>query len=182
MKIQRNKEKVLKTKTMAQFQFETRYAGDALNIQADLRMREERGPISGVHVPPGGTYPFPSAPVNIIQADQQVYFEFSWRATGDIPTTLQPQGHWHLTLLFEAMGPAESPGNVTFETPVGPLDDFPHSEVITIPSEHFIPSGKHSEGDNVYKVVATMVWHNHNNRATPIAGFAEVCMLQVYDD
>ncbi len=167
---------------MAQFQFEGNYPDWALNVQADIRMREERGPISGLNVAPTGNFPFPSSPVNIIQADQQLYLNFSWRATGAIPTHLCPDGHWHLTVLFEQMGPGEAPANVFYDTPVSPMDDVPHQHTITVPANYFIPTGVHERGANVYKVVATMVWHNKNNHVTPIAGFAEVGMLQVYED
>lgn len=90
-------------------------------------------------------------------------------------------GHWHMTVIFEQMGPLEGPSNIEFNAPPAPWDVIDHMHTIEVPAGTFtIPAPP--RGANLYRVLATMVWHNAADVVTPIAGFAELGILQVYDD
>ena len=176
-----------KTKIMAEFQIETGPLQEsALTVQAEIRMREEGG-LFPMFTPEGGkfpfgTNPFAQKPVSIIQADQELYLEFHCKAEGFLPQFLPPTGHWHLTVLFEKMGPGEGPANLVFNSPNVALTTVPWSHKIVVPAGYFTGFPPHETGANVYRIVATMVWHNAADVITPIAGFADVGMLQVYED
>ena len=172
---------------MAEFKIECNLPDWAVGVQADVRLREEGGlfpagpPMKGA-VGPVGTFPFASPPVNIIHADQELYIDFSCRCEGFLPQFFGLPGHWHLTVMFEKMGPGESPANRTAVVP-GPMTPGNWTHTITIPSGILAPLAPAPEtGQNAYRVVVTMIYHNPANTATIVAGFADLGLLQVYQD
>lgn len=171
---------------MAQLQFESNLPVWALSVQGDVRIREEGGMFGGGAVPPMGNFPFASPPVNILHADQKLFLNFNWKCEGFIPNFLPANGHWHLTVLFEKMGPGEGPSNVYKRVPAAGealMTTTTNTESIEIPEDvlaALAPAG--DVGAQVYRVVVTMIWHTPANVATPIAGFADLGLIQVYQD
>lgn len=164
---------------MAQLICETSRPPAVLNFSGDVHMREQM-------VPPYGAVP-PEMPVRIIANDQEAYVHFHLRCTGSDVYTLW--GHWHFTILFERMGAGEGPASLMWSGNNGtggingllqPGEDV----VITIPAGYFSPVLL--QGQNVFRVVATVVRHRDPISGAPlsleIAAFTDLGLIQVYHD
>ncbi len=112
-------------------------------------------------------------PVNIIQTDQALYIHFRWRQVGWLSCMLN--GSWQLNVFFELMGQGEVPGNpppvtVNFV----PVDGHNYSAYVTMRPNSMAPG--------VYRVVGRLMLNSPSGQKTPLAAFADIGMLQVYDD
>ena len=136
---------------------------------ANVRLSELADPVGSTFPAPG---PFSPDESNMfIQTDQDLLVNFKWTASGAIFLFLS--GIWKCTVYLEPMGGGGSPITPQFAT----------TPVITgkISSDYDvnvqIPAIK-KEG--VYRVVATITLQGGGTQL-PVAGFAEIGLIQVYE-
>ena len=117
--------------------------------------------------------PAVTPPVNIIQTDQALYVHFRWRQNAPIGPLIS--GTWKYRVYFERMGSGEVPSDLPPST-TGfiPAVNANYSEVITIPANTLRPG--------VYKLVATLMLCGRRGTPTPLAGYDEIGILEVYND
>lgn len=121
----------------------------------------------------GSTADFPAGSVaRIIQTDQAVVIKFDWNTTGLLVPFLN--GNWKASVFLEKMGGGEFslPNNIATTPFVG---SNPH----TYGLEVHIPAGAMPTG--VYKVVGSLNFTAPDGTPGPIAAFAELGMIQVYE-
>lgn len=153
---------------MSQTTLELGFHPANLSISGDIHLEEEFM----------GAVPVGQLPFNIIQDDQDLNVKFNFHCAGILVNSLW--GHWHLGVHFEKIGPGEGPASIFWSGPNGLLTPT-LNQTITIPNTHFAPVLL--EGQNVFKLVATMVYHKAVAPfGMPIAGFKDLGMIQVYND
>ncbi len=116
---------------------------------------------------------FNTPPVNTIQTDQALYVHFRWKQIGWLSCMLN--GSWQLNVFFELMGAGETPANpASVVVPFTPVDGQKYSAFITMPPNSMKPG--------VYRVVGRLMLNSPSGQKTPLAAFADIGMIQVYDD
>ena len=145
------------------FTFEKVINPALLNVTGNAHLHE--GP---------STSGLPSAPpVNIIQTDQALRIHFVWRQNAPIARIID--GVWKYRVYFEKMGAGEVPSDFpSSSTPFIQAVNASYSQVITVPANTLKPG--------VYKLVATLMLCGKGGAPTPIAGYDELGILEVYND
>jgi hypothetical protein len=112
----------------------------------------------------------------IYQRDQPVRIGFRWSVSGLLVSLLNPANRWHLQVYFEQMGGGEvnlgpySQANVNFVPTSGHI----YNHVMVLPPN--------SVPDGVFDVVAVIRFQDNLGRPGPIAAFAELGKVTVYED
>jgi hypothetical protein len=120
------------------------------------------------------------APTNVINASQGFDAHLEWELCGAMVGILG--GNWHVRLLLESMGP--DPEHV-LPTPVGKT--VPLSSGVPCPTNPNctcwttnINVGAQGVAPGTYKPVIALTYVDTNGNPGPIAGFAELGMVQIY--
>ena len=146
---------------------ETGFYPSNLRITGEITMNE-----GGLNIPIGRN------PLNVITDDQDLIVRFKYDLDGVLIGSLY--GHWHLGIHFERIGSGEGPSSVQWEgnnQVIGSEID----QTIRIPAGHFAPVLL--QGQNIWRVVATIVFHKPGPPyGMPIAGFQDQGLLMVYND
>lgn len=112
----------------------------------------------------------------LIQRDQAIRIGFRWSVSGLLTRFLNPNNKWHLQVFFEQMGGGEvtlggaSQADVNFV----PVSGHGYNHVLILPPNS-VPEG-------VYDVVAVIRFQDPAGRPGPIAAFAELGKITVYED
>lgn len=98
-----------------------------------------------------GGVPAPAGDPNVIKTSQGFHLHYDWTQTGPLFDLAFP-GTWELKILFEKMGTAEGPGDISTNVPY----------VVNTPAgnrryhDHLIVSAAQAPGAGVYRVVAQL--------------------------
>ena len=112
----------------------------------------------------------------LIQRDQPMRLGFRWSVSGLLTRFLNPNNKWHLQVFYEQMGGGEitlggfSQADVNFV----PVSGHQYAHILTFPPNS-VPEG-------VYDVVAVIRFQDPQGRPGPIAAFAELGKVTVYED
>ncbi len=114
-----------------------------------------------------------TAPVNIVQRDQNVFVHFVWSQSGWLGKLLSSSCKWEARVYLEQMGAGEvanpAPVSISFKK----ASSASYSGIVTIPA-YTLPQG-------AYKVIATLMLQGPLG-PTPIAAYEDIGVLQVYED
>ncbi len=117
-----------------------------------------------------------AATERVIQRDQRIYFRFRWSVSGLLVPLLSSQNVWHLEVFFEKMGGGEIHLGGFAQTSVNFVQTSGHVY------DHTMIFPPNSIEDGVYDVVAVIRFRDSRNRPGPIAAFAELGKITVYED
>jgi len=153
---------------MAQTNLEIGFMPTNLSISGGVTMHEE---FMGMN--PSGQLPY-----NILQDDQELNVNFRFNCSGTLVGSLY--GHWHFGVHFKRIGPGTDPPSLWWNGPDGLLTSNVN-QTINVPANHF--GVVLEEGQNLFEVVTTVVFHEANApQGLPIAGFQELGLIQKYVD
>lgn len=117
-----------------------------------------------------------AATERVIQRDQRIFFRFRWSVSGLLVPLLSNQNVWHLEVFFEKMGGGEIHLGGFAQTSVNFVQTSGHVY------DHTMIFPPNSIEDGVYDVVAVIRFRDSRNRPGPIAAFAELGKITVYED
>lgn len=117
-----------------------------------------------------------NATQRVIQRDQPIYFRFRWSVSGLLVPLMSAQNKWHLQVYFEKMGGGEINLGPYAEADVNFVQTSGHVY------DHRMVFPPNSVDDGVYDVVAVIRFKDSRNRPGPIAAFAELGKITVYED
>ncbi|MFN7115201.1 MAG: hypothetical protein ACK4TA_00285 [Saprospiraceae bacterium] len=150
--------------------FEVNLPGLISLSPANIYLFEKKDPASSTFPAPG---PFAPAQSNMfVQTDQPLAVTFDWTASGAIFLFLA--GTWKCTVYLEMMGGGEYP--------------HPPASATTAVSTGVISAGYKVDvnippitQEGLYRVVATITLQGPGGMMLPVAGFAEIGLIQVYE-
>ncbi|MCB0576136.1 MAG: hypothetical protein KDC61_16395 [Saprospiraceae bacterium] len=117
-----------------------------------------------------------AATERVIQRDQRIFFRFRWSVSGLLVPLLDDANQWHLQVFFEKMGGGEIDlGSYS----IASLNFVQRSGHVYTHTMIFPPN---AIDDGVYDVVAVIRFRDSRNRPGPIAAFAELGKITVYED
>lgn len=158
---------------MAKLQFEVNLNGAFKVWESGIAFLTESPDAAGDFFPAPG--PFDPTDSNMVaQTDQELHVRLKWRVTGGLALIMS--GKWECAIYLEQMGSGEYPGGpFTKSVPFVAAADNTYDVKMDIPA-NIIPAG-------VYKVVVAVTLRGPApaNAALPVAAFAEVSPLFMYD-
>ncbi len=122
---------------------------------------------------PGPFHPTPSN--QIAQTDQTIHVHTQWTVSGGLAPLID--GTWKVDVYVEKYGTAEAPGTGVFSAIVKNLPFAGFSK--TFNRTVSIPAGSLDAG--LYKVALAITFVGPAGQPLPVAGFAEMGMIQYYD-
>jgi len=118
-------------------------------------------------------------PINVINANQDFAANLEWQLCGFLVQFLS--GHWRIRLLLESMGPTEE-----YSLPLGGKT-VPLPNGVVCPGnpnctcwETDIPVTAGTVEPGLYKAVIALTYESVLGVPGPMAGFAELGMVQIY--
>ncbi len=158
---------------MAKMQFEVNLNGAFKVWESAVAILTESPDTPGDAFPAPG--PFDPTESNMVaQTDQELHIRLKWRVTGTLPLIMA--GKWDCAVYLEQMGSGEYPGG-PFTKTVNLVAVTDHTYDVKID----VPAGAIPVG--VYKIVVAVTLRGPapSNAALPVAAFAEVSPLFMYD-
>ncbi len=158
---------------MASLDFEINLAG-LFNVSETAVSLTEEADAGGLFPPPGT---FPSTSNMIVQSDQALKLNLTWKVTGSLP--LMMSGTWKCTVYLDKVGVEnkDAGGNI--------VGDGPFTKTTPLVSS---TSNKYDltvdisaiSNPGLYKMVAALTLAGPNGDLLPIAAFSDIGLINVY--
>lgn len=129
----------------------------AFQIVGDLKCFLKERPMEGQSV--------------IIQKDNEFDVIFEWKQKGWLGMFLD--GNWKCQVFFEAMGEKEESYAPVGMTAFVQKEEVDYKLVVTVPART-LDAG-------IYRVVGRILFNNKLNEPAPIAAFADLGLIQIYE-